>query len=154
MVINKNALHLFYLQSFQLHLTCGRRLLLWHSQLHELLLRPVGKMLFVQHTDELMSIPAGHLTVTQTGTAYRATNGMGPAAEAIMGIPELVFLTPTGFLERIWRQHQHLAGEVLLGAVTNAMLCSEQIQCLHCLAIKVTKPSRTAGWLRTVISAL
>ena len=61
---------------------------------------------------------------------------MGPAAEAVMGIPELIRLTPAGFLQRIRRQHQHLAGIVLLGAVTNAMLCSEQIQCLHCLAIK------------------
>ena len=61
---------------------------------------------------------------------------MGPAAEAVMGIPELIRLTPAGFLQRVGAEYQHLAGEVLLGAVTNAMLCSEQIQCLHCLAIK------------------
>ena len=58
--------------------------------------------------------PTPHLPVAKAGAAHRAANGMGPAAEAVMGIPELIRLTPAGFLQRIRRQHQHLAGEVLL----------------------------------------
>jgi len=49
------------------------------------------------------------------------------ASKAAPSIPELIRLTPAGFLQRIRRQHQHLAGEVLLGAVTDAMLRTEEI---------------------------
>ena len=70
---------------------------------------------------------------------------MGRTAKAVMGIPELIRLTPAGFLQRIRRQHQHLAGEVLLGAVTDAMLRTEQFQLLICLPIEVYKAIQHGG---------
>ena len=127
MVINEDALHLFHLRSFQLHLTCGRFLLPWYGQLHELLPRPVGQVFFVQHTDEILPVPSGCFSVREAGGKDCSTTGMRLASKAAPSIPELIRLTPAGFLQRIRRQHQHLAGEVLLGAVTDAMLRTEEI---------------------------
>ena len=53
-----------------------------------------------------------------------------------MGVPQLVFLTPKGFLQRIRQQDQHLAGVVLLGAVTETMLGAKQSQLLIRLPIE------------------
>ena len=127
MVVNEDALHLFHLRSFQLHLTCGRFLLPGCGQLHELLPRPVRQVFFVQHADELVSVPACRFAVTQTGAAHRAANGVRRTAKTVMGIPELVFLTPAGFLQRVGAEYQHLAGIVLLGAVTDTMLRAKEI---------------------------
>ena len=88
-VINADALHLFHLRSFQFHLTHGTFLLPRRSQLHELLPRPVRQVFFVQHTDELVSIPACHLPIAKTGAANRTPNGGGAASEAVMGVPNM-----------------------------------------------------------------
>ena len=53
-----------------------------------------------------------------------------------MGVPQLVFLTPIGFLQCIRRQHQHLAGIILLGAVTDTMFGAKQPQLLIRFAIE------------------
>ena len=62
-----------------------------------------------------------------------------------MGVPQLVFLTPKGFLQRIRRQDQHLAGIVLLGAVTDTMFEAKQPQLLICLAIEAYEAIQYGG---------
>ena len=56
-----------------------------------------------------------------------AANGVRRTAKTVMGIPELVFLTPAGFFQRVGAEYQHLSGIVLLGAVTDTMLRAKEI---------------------------
>ena len=62
---------------------------------------------------------------------------MRTTAEAVVGIPQLVFLTPIGFLQGIRAEHQHFTGKVLLGPISDAMLGAKQPQLLVCLPIEV-----------------
>ena len=62
---------------------------------------------------------------------------MGTASEAVVGIPQLVFLAPAGLFQRIGTEHQHLTDVILLGTVTDAMLRAEQAQLLIRFPIEV-----------------
>ena len=70
---------------------------------------------------------------------------MGTASEAVVGIPQLVFLTPAGLFQRIGTEYQHLTDVILLGTVTNAMLRAEQAQLLIRLPIEVYEAIQYGG---------
>ena len=70
---------------------------------------------------------------------------MGTASEAVVGIPQLVFLAPAGLFQRIGTEHQHLTDVILLGTVTDAMLRAEQAQLLIRFPIEVYEAIQYGG---------
>ena len=90
----------------------------------------------MQYANEILPVPSGCFSVREAGGKDCSTTGMRRASKAAPSIQKLVILPPILLLQRLRRQHQHLAGEVLLRAVTDAMLRAEQIQRLHCLAVE------------------
>lgn len=121
-------MHIQTSSSFHIHAAHrGRVGLLLRLKLCQLRLCPFRKELVIQHTDKLAAIPACHLPVAKAGAAHRAANGVRRTAKTVMGIPELVFLTPAGFFQRVGAEYQHLSGIVLLGAVTDTMLRAKEI---------------------------
>lgn len=70
---------------------------------------------------------------------------MGTASEAVVGIPQLVFLAPAGLFQRIRAEYQHLTDVVLLGTVTDAMLGAKQPQLLIRFPIEVYEGIQYGG---------
>ena len=70
---------------------------------------------------------------------------MGTASEAVVGIPQLVFLTPAGLFQRIRAEYQHLTDVILLGTVTDAMLGAKQPQLLIRFPIEVYEAIQYGG---------
>ena len=70
---------------------------------------------------------------------------MGTASEAVVGIPQLVFLAPAGLFQRIGAEYQHLADVILLGTVTNAMFRAKQSQLLIGFPIEVYEAIQYGG---------
>ena len=70
---------------------------------------------------------------------------MGTASEAVVGIPQLVFLTPAGLFQRIGAEYQHLTDVILLGTVTDAMLGAKQPQLLIGFSIEVYEAIQYGG---------
>ena len=112
--------------SLHIHAAKGLGLFL-RLKLCQLRLCPFWKELVIQYANELITVPACHLPVAKAGAAHRAANGVRRTAKTVMGIPELVFLTPAGFFQCVGAEYQHLAGIVLLGAVTDTMLRAKEI---------------------------
>ena len=114
-------------------------------ELRQTLFGPIGQEFLIQHADKLMPVPPGHFAVTQTSAAHRASDSVGTASEAVVGVPQLVFLTPAGLFQRIRAEYQHLTGVILLGTVTDAMLRAEQAQLLIRFPIEVYKAIQYGG---------
>ena len=56
---------------------------------------------------------------------------MGTAPEAVVGVPELVFLGPAGLPQRVWAQYQYLPSIVQFGpGIGQALLRTEEAQVL------------------------
>ena len=70
---------------------------------------------------------------------------MGTASEAVVGIPQLVFLAPAGLFQRIRAEYQHLTDVILLGTVTDAMLGAKQPQLLIRFPIEVYEAIQYGG---------
>ena len=102
------------------------RLFLCHHLL-QLFTRPVGQKLVIQYANEILPVPSGCFSVREAGGKDCSTTGMRRASKAAPSIQKLVILPPILLPQRLRRQHQHLAGEVLLRTVTNAMLRAKEI---------------------------
>ena len=53
---------------------------------------------------------------------------MGLTAKAAQGQPQLILRLPVGFPQRVRRQDQHPAGEVLLSGIGFTVFCAKQVQ--------------------------
>ena len=104
---------------------------LWRLQGVQLLPGPVRQQFLLQHPQEVRPVPPGFLSVAQAGTADGAPDGVGAAAESVVGIPELVFRRPAGLPQRVRAEDQHLAGVIqFLKGIGQAVSGGEQPQCL------------------------
>lgn len=87
---------------------CGARSASSFSTAHS------GRYCFIQHTEEILAVPAGFLAVRKTGRVDRSPAGIGSSSETALRQPELVLSVPVFFLQRIRGEDQHLADKGIL----------------------------------------
>lgn len=79
-------------------------------------------------------------------TTGKASNCKGFARLSLYYCPELISELPAAFFQRVWGYHQYPAGVVLLFRAWNAVLQTEEAQCLiYSLVWRINVSSRDAA---------